>query len=60
VRQAEGSPAQTLPRRLFERVRNDAMRLYYAEAATWGVLGYAGPPQPAGFWDFQQPPGTRW
>jgi hypothetical protein len=59
VQQAERAPVQAAPRRLFERVRVDAMRRYYAEPATWGTLGYTGPPQPAGFPDFQQPPATR-
>ena len=59
VRQAERARPQTLPRRLFERVRYDALRLYYAQPATWPSVGYAGPPQPVGFPDFERPPAVR-
>jgi|SRR5688572_5207524 hypothetical protein len=59
VRQAERAKAGTLPRRMFERVLRDALRLYYAEPATWVALGYAGPPQPAGFLDFERAPSPR-
>jgi hypothetical protein len=56
VRQAERAPKRTLPRMLFERVRSDALELYYAQPAAWAALGYAGPPQPAGFPEFERPP----
>jgi gluconate 2-dehydrogenase subunit 3-like protein len=59
VRQAERAGTKTLPRLLFERVRSDALSLYYAQPAAWPSLNYAGPPQPAGFLDFEQPPPTR-
>jgi len=59
VRQAEKAQAGTVPRLLFERVRSDALTLYYAQPAAWSALGYAGPPQPAGFLDFERPPATR-
>jgi hypothetical protein len=59
VRQAERADAGTLPRRLFDQVRFSAMRLYYARPAAWAGLSYAGPPQPAGFPDFEHPPAAR-
>jgi hypothetical protein len=59
VRQAEGSATNTLPRRFFERVKADAMRVYYAEPAAWQLLGYTGPPQPHGFPDYEEPPARR-
>jgi hypothetical protein len=59
VRQAERARANTLPRLFFERVRADALSLYYAQPAAWPALGYAGPPQPGGFLDFEQPPSRR-
>jgi hypothetical protein len=59
VRQAEQEPAGSLPREMFDRVREDALTLYYTHPATWLALGYSGPPQPVGFPDFERPPPTR-
>jgi hypothetical protein len=56
VQQAERAALRTLPRVLFDRVREDALQLYYAEPRTWRALGYFGPPQPMGFRDFERPP----
>ena len=59
VLQAEQSGPKTVPRTLFEHVRFDALRLYYAQPAVWPALSYTGPPQPAGFLDFERPPSPR-
>jgi hypothetical protein len=59
VAAAERAQPRTLPRTLFERVRADALRLYYAQPAACAGLGYTGPPQPVGFPDFERPPAQR-
>jgi len=43
----------------FQQLRNHAMRLYYARPEVWPSLGFAGPPQPAGFVDYTDPPRPR-
>jgi Gluconate 2-dehydrogenase subunit 3 len=53
---AASSAAKSLPRVFFDVVREDAYTLYYADARSWAVLGYGGPPQPDGFRDFADPP----
>ena len=58
VSAAETSPAQSLPRVFFEQIRGMAFYHYYARPETWPGMAYAGPPQPRGFLDFTQPPGT--
>lgn len=58
VSAAEMSPAQSLPRAFFEQTRSLAFFHYYARPETWPGMAYAGPPQPRGFLDFTQPPGT--
>lgn len=59
VREAQEARPGTLPRRLFDRVRSDAVRLYYAHPASWSALDYGGPPQPVGFPDFERGPAVR-
>ena len=41
----------------FRSVRSFVMRDYYAHAEVFASLHYSGPPQPAGFMDYTQPPG---
>jgi len=53
---AERSPARSLPRAFFELTQEQAFTHYYAQAASWQGLGFAGPPQPLGFLDFAAPP----
>lgn len=48
--------AAPLPKAFFTIVRDLSMRAYYAHAAAWGGLGYAGPPQPDGFIDYRDAP----
>ena len=52
----ERSSEGTLERQFFDRTLSDAMQFYYAHPRTWKALGFAGPPQPAGFPDYRQPP----
>ena len=58
VSTAATSPRQSLPRVFFEQIRGMAFYHYYARPETWPGMAYAGPPQPRGFPDFTQPPGT--
>ncbi len=53
---AAAAPPGSGPREFFDRTRDAAMRLYYAEPAAWPSLGYGGPPQPRGFPDRTHPP----
>jgi len=53
---AERSPAGSLPRVFFARTWDDARDFYYADPIVWPSLGYAGPPQPAGFPGHDRPP----
>jgi hypothetical protein len=59
LQQAERERPDSLARTFFERMRRDAMHLYYSHPAAWPALGYSGPPQPAGFLDFEHPPRAR-
>ncbi|MEM4658489.1 MAG: gluconate 2-dehydrogenase subunit 3 family protein [Candidatus Methanosuratincola sp.] len=43
-------------RQFFWGFRNLVIRFYYTHPAVWKRLGYAGPPQPAGFMDYHLPP----
>jgi hypothetical protein len=52
---AEKQRKRTLPRVFFDNLRHQAFGHYYADPRSWTSLGYAGPPQPKGFMDYQQP-----
>lgn len=41
------------------RLRQQTMALYYARPESWPALGLAGPPQPAGYVDYTEPPRPR-
>ena len=56
VARAADARARSLPRVLFDVTRQDAMRAYYADPASWKALGYEGPPQPDGFMDHAEAP----
>ncbi len=53
---AERAEAGSPQRRLFERLRGETMRRYYARAEAWAALCYAGPPQPRGFPEYGEAP----
>jgi len=55
---SEQSDPDSLPYRLFERLRHFSFQAYYSDARSWGALGYHRPPQPLGFPDYQQPPAS--
>ena len=55
---AERQRPGSLPRVFIENMRHHAFGHYYADPRSWGGLGYAGPPQPRGFMDYQQPLAT--
>lgn len=57
VRQAENSPATSLPRLFFELMLDLCYQIYYTHEEAWAGIGYTGPPQPLGFMDFAAPPG---
>ena len=59
VELAEAEPGKEVGRVFVRIVRADALRFYYADPRAWTALGYNGPPQPAGFPDFAQPPAER-
>ncbi len=40
-------------------LRQQTMALYYARPESWPALGLSGPPQPAGFVDYTEPPRSR-
>ena len=40
-------------------LRHRTMALYYARPEAWPALGLAGPPQPAGYVDYTEPPRPR-
>ena len=50
--QAPGS----VPRVFFETTQAHAFRLFWARPEAWAAIGYGGPPQPAGFTDYAEPP----
>ncbi len=56
VERAAAEKRGTLPRKFFDVTRNDAMSFYYSHAESWKGLGYPGPPQPFGFFNYTQPP----
>jgi hypothetical protein len=58
VQIAEQSSERSLPRVFFNAVQHYTFGLYYAHSEAWASLGYPGPPQPAGFLDFAEPPGA--
>jgi hypothetical protein len=53
------STPNSLQRIFFDRMRADAFYYYYSEPASWKQIGYNGPPQPAGFPDYDKPPSAR-
>ncbi len=56
VARAAAARPGLLPRAFFDRTREDALRAYYADPASWKSLGYDGPPQPHGFMDHTEAP----
>ncbi len=58
VETAEQSAKRSLPRVFFFAVQYYAFGIYYSHPQTWVSLGYAGPPQPVGFPDYAEPPGS--
>lgn len=57
---ALASPALATPEgSAFLQLRQDTMRLYYAQPEVWPSLGLDGPPQPAGFVHYTDPPRRR-
>lgn len=46
----------SIPHNGFWWLREGAMKQYYGQPVTWAPLGFAGPPQPAGFMDYESPP----
>jgi hypothetical protein len=55
---AEAEPG-SLPRKFFEATRSGALTYYYSHPQAWAAIGYDGPPQPAGFTDYTDPPKPR-
>jgi hypothetical protein len=46
----------SVPRVFFEMTQAHALRLFWARPEAWPAIGYGGPPQPAGFIDYAEPP----
>lgn len=59
TRLAEQSPGDSVQKLFFERVKSDLFTFYYSNPASWPALGFAGPPQPAGYPDFAVAPAVR-
>lgn len=55
---AEAAPAGRPEQVFLTAVLADCHRRYYSDPRSWPALGYAGPPQPMGFPDHDQPPGA--
>jgi len=53
---AAAAPKDTLPRLLFDNSWRLGTFHYYARPESWASLGFAGPPQPAGFPDADRAP----
>ena len=45
--------------RFFHVVRQDVFYSYYSNPVSWPVIGYYGPPQPAGYLDYGEPPSSE-
>lgn len=58
VAQAEAEPAGSTPRVFFQATLDDTHFHHWADPRSWAELGYPGPPQPAGFMDHAEPPGS--
>jgi len=56
VATAERSATGSLPAAFFAVTQRLAFQAYYAHPRAWVGLGFAGPPQPVGFPDHNQPP----
>lgn len=56
IRAAESGSRRSEQRRFFDVARGDVMRRFYSDPRSWVALGYAGPPQPAGFPDYAEAP----
>ena len=59
IGRASRSARRSVPRQFFDRTRRPAFVLYYGIASSWSAIGYAGPPQPAGFLDYAESPEQR-
>ncbi len=49
----EQADRHSLPALFFNRLRYEAMALYYSQPASWKGLGLERPPQPLGYMDYQ-------
>lgn len=58
VERAERSPAGSTPRVFFQATLDDTHYHHWSDPRSWPALGYAGPPQPAGFMDHDRAPRT--
>lgn len=56
VARAAEARERSLPRVFFNVTRDDALQRYYSDPRSWQTLGFAGPPQPAGFLDHAEAP----
>lgn len=54
--EAAAAPPRSLQRVFFDNSWAFASFFYYGHRDSWASLGYAGPPQPAGFVDQDRPP----
>ena len=59
LRMMENAQAGSGEQVYFSRLRDDAMRLYYAHPRAWAVVGLHTPPQPDGYLDYADPPVSR-
>lgn len=59
VRIAEATKMPSPQRVFFEQIRKDSFHFYYSHPQSWHNLGFNGPPQPAGFIDYTQPPNSK-
>lgn len=57
-RMADGTTAE-FPNRFFRRLREATLDAYYSNPASWPQLSFRGPPQPAGYEDYTEPPKRR-
>jgi hypothetical protein len=56
LRLAANSPERSMPSRFLYQLRHDAFAVYYAHPDVVRHIHGAGPPQPAGYADYAEPP----
>jgi hypothetical protein len=59
LQQLADSTTAEFPNIFFRRLRQATLDAYYSNPASWPQLSFRGPPQPAGYGDYTEPPARR-